>query len=137
MCSSNSPNYLVQRARFPSSVFSLRKCSSCLRSVPRAGSIRPPPSPARHSASVSVAQPRYRCEWLRDSPGGGHLSSVAAGNVSGPAATAAGPTTTGPSYLHIFNVPIGNNPSSRSTYSKTCMATACGLRVKDRSRSVR
>ena len=22
-------------------------------------------------ASVSVAQPRYRCEWLRDSPGGG------------------------------------------------------------------
>ena len=34
---------------------------------------------------------RSRCEWLRDSPWGGHLSFVAAGNAAGPTATAAGP----------------------------------------------
>ena len=48
---------------------------------------------------------RSRCEWLRDSPRGGHLSFVAASNAAGPTATAAGPgSLCGPHQLQLLSL---------------------------------
>ena len=86
---------------------------------------------------MSVAQPRYRCEWLRDSPGGGSSLIRCRRQRIGARGNGRGSYYDGTIISPYLQCSNWEQSFITLNLFKTCMATTCGLRVKDRSRSVR